>query len=187
MIDTEKLRHYVSEGRMVYGVCALLITLNLGFYIFISSPGNAKILEMKQAYMSLKGEKERLESSDISSRLARDYLRAVENDIGEVMKRLPDQGSMTDIIQRIHSLAKKEGLAITSASYSSGGEKGGDIVSNVISFPLSGDYRKLRRFIYGLENLEYLISIDDLNISASRGSDVSLSIRISVYFRAGKA
>ncbi len=97
-------------------------------------------------------------------------------------------GGMTSVIKDVFDLAGKNRLKIPSSSYkkisSDGGEAGG-LAHYTISFPVQGRYRRIRKFIYGLETLPYPLVLEELAFSRSRvkgaKGDIELKMRLSVY------
>ena len=64
--------------------------------------------------------------------------------------------------------------------------EGTDLTRFQITIPLVGGYPNLRQFINELESSERLFIIDSVELTGARGGGVmlSLTIRISTYFRA---
>ncbi len=80
--------------------------------------------------------------------------------------------------------AKKSALSISSARYSPPAREGKYLIRHDISFPVEGPYKNIRKFIYKLEKMPYLMTIDDLALTSKEKQTVSVTIRISLYLRA---
>jgi len=185
LIKIRQIRQYFNEGKVLYCTVAVLALANLVFFLLVLGPKKEESNRLKAEISLLKKESAQLHQANEKKRAQLKYIEQFKADAGLFIDKLPPQGKLTKLIQDIHKLAKKEGLLIKSASYSQARGEGNDIVSNTISFPLTGTYRQIRKFIYNVEKTDYPISIDDLSISSSWGRNVSLSIKLSCYFQAG--
>ena len=185
MTIIRQIRQYFDEGKVLYCTVAVLALANLAFFLLVLAPKKEASNNLKAELSLLKKERFQIQQANEKKRAQREHIEKFKVDAGLFIDKLPSQGKLTKLIQDVHKLAKKEGLIIKSASYSPAKGKGGDILSSTISFPLTGTYRQIRKFIYNIEKMDYPISIDDLNISKSWGRNVSLSIKLSCYFQAG--
>ncbi|MBE9537162.1 MAG: type 4a pilus biogenesis protein PilO [Proteobacteria bacterium] len=185
MIIIQQIRQYLNEGKILYCTVAVLSMANLAFYLLVLGPKKEESNNFKNEFSLLKKESVQLRRANEKKRVQLKHIEQFRSDAGLFIDKLPPQGKLTKLIQDIHKLARKERLIIKSASYSQAKGTGGDILSNSISFPLTGTYRQIRKFIYNIEKMDYPISIDDLSISKSWGKNVSLSIKLSCYFQAG--
>ncbi len=181
----ESIRIYLDAGRLFYTLTAAVVAANLIFYAAVNRPQRDKVEDLEGEYFTLREERTRLRGE---LKEKHEYSRTVEElrrEIDGFVGGLPPVESITDIIREIHGTAKRAGLTIRSAKYSPAKGKEEELLRFTISLPLTGNYRNIRRFIYDLERMPYLMSIDDLNLSSSRGGSVSLSLNLSVYFRKG--
>lgn len=184
MIIIQQARQYFNEGKILYCTVAVLVLANLAFFLLVLGPEKVGSINLKTELSLLKKESAQLRQRIEKKHEEHKYIEQFKADAGLFIDQLPPQSKLTSLIQDLHKLAKKEGLIIKSASYSPAKGKEQDILSNSISFPLTGTYRQIRKFIYNVEKMKYPISIDDLSISKSWGRNVSLSIKLSCYFQA---
>lgn len=185
MIIIQQARQYFNEGKILYCTVAILVLLNFAFLLLVLAPKKEESNSLKAELLLLKKESAQLRQTIETKHEQKKYIKQFKIGTGLFFDKLPPQGKLTSLIQDLHKLARKEGLIIKSASYSQAKKKERDILSNTISFPLTGTYKQIRKFIYNVEKMEYSISIDDLSISKSWGRNVSLSIKLSCYFQAG--
>lgn len=182
------IRNYINENRLFYGAVSAILLGNLIFLVLFVNPEKRRVKNLKKEYFLLRNEKaERTEEY----RAKIDYFARIENarkDLASFLDLLPHQNEITHIISEIHKMAEKEKLSIKSAKYSSPKDYGTKLVRYSISFPLVGSYRQIRKFIYHLEKMPYLMSIDELNLASdNRFGGVSLSLQLSVYLGRGEA
>lgn len=182
----EHFKIYLDENRLFYSLAAALLLVNLIFFLALLKPQSDKVEGLKKEYFSLRKERTRVRE-ELKGRLA--YSKKIEDlekDVDAFIRKLPSEGGMTEIIKKLHVLARKAGLSIRSAKYSPSREKEKELRRLTISLPLVGSYKSIRKFIYYLEEMPYLMSIDDLSLSSNERETVSLSLNVSIYFRAGR-
>ena len=110
-------------------------------------------------------------------------INTMESDINSFVSELPTEREMTRIIKELHALARKSGITIKAAKYTPSRGKNKDLLHYAIVTPVSGSYRQVRKFIYKIEKMPYLMNIEDLAITSGKENAVSLSLKISIYFR----
>lgn len=185
MTILQQIKQYLNEGKVLYATVAVLATLNIVFYVLVLAPKKEESMRIKRDLSLLKTESGKLQIANEKMRMQLKYIEQFKADRGIFIEKLPQQSELTNLIQSIHKMAREEGLIIKSATYSPSKGKEDNILSNTISFPLTGTYKQIRKFIYNLERMDYPISIDDLSIASSWGRNVSLSVKLSCYFQAG--
>jgi len=180
----ESVKRYINESKTYYSIAAFFIILNLGFQFIIIDSKENRAEELREEFFSLRKEKLRAgqELKEIQGKISR--MEEMSKDLKTFIAELPDRGDMTRIIQELHKLASKSGLKISASKHAQSYEKDYGLIKYTISFPISGSYRQIRKFIYDLEKLPYLMSIDDITISSNKKRKVSLPVTMSIYFRA---
>lgn len=180
----ENVKRYIDESKTYYSFAAFFIILNLLFQFMIIDSKNDKAEELRREFFSLR--KEKLRASQELKDAEINFFRAekMNKDLKSFIAELPGASDMTGIIQKLHRLASKSGLKISASKHAQSYEKDYGLIKYTVSFPIRGSYRKIRKFIYALEKLPYLMSIDDITIATNEKLEVSLPVKISIYFKA---
>lgn len=181
-----KIKKYFDESRMFYSAAIALLAINLIFSYAFLRPGWERAEELNLEYFSLRKDKTKMREEIGRHRASSASIEEMETDIGTFIKELPTEMEMTRIIEKIHSLAGKSGLAIREAKYTPSTDRNKELIHYTIVTPLSGPYLKVREFIYNMEKMPYLMNIEDLGLSSGKENTVSLSLKTSVYFRNNK-
>ena len=92
---------------------------------------------------------------------------------------------MTRIQQVLRSIAAEFRIDPESIDYNTADVEDSDLIRFQVTLPLVGGYPNLRHFIDRVETAPYLAIIDSIELTGSRegGQMLSLTIRISTYFR----
>ncbi|MBE9503472.1 MAG: type 4a pilus biogenesis protein PilO [Proteobacteria bacterium] len=178
-----EIKKYFAESRIFYSAAIILLIINLFFSYAYLRPEWKKAEELSREYFSLRKEK-----SGVRAELKRqqDYaslIKTMESDISSFVGELPAEREMTRIIKEMHALARKSGVTIKAAKYTPSIGKNKDLLHYTIVAPVSGSYSQVRKFIYNIEKVPYLMNIEDLGLTSGKENAVSLSLKISVYFR----
>jgi Tfp pilus assembly protein PilO len=172
----------------VAAVLGVLLAVNVGFYLFLNMPrlkaladltsgrdeGRRALVESTRACQTMQDLVTRYD--DETARLDRFYVDRV----GTQFER------MTRIQQGLRAIAVEFRIDPESIDYSTSDVEGSDLTRFQVSIPLVGGYPNLRHFINRVETTPYLATIDSIELAGSRegGAMLSLTIRISTYFRA---
>ncbi len=182
----QSAQKYFNENRGGYSTALLLLLANIIFYFAIVAPNSTRIEQSKLEYFNLRKSHAKIENELLETKARIINIGAMETDIKQFLGELPTPSAMTGLGRAIHKLAKKNRLEMRSVKYSLPQKKKEDILVYAVSLPVTGSYKQVRRFIYHLEKMPYLMTIDNLNLSASKGNKVSLNLNISFYFKAAK-
>jgi len=179
------IKNYFDENRLFYAAALTLFIANVIILFTAIHPGRRKVEDLNREYFVLRKEKTKINEDLKRKEAYSSKIAVLRKDMESFISELPHQKEMTSIIKKIHSLAGKEGLKIRTVKYSRIGIKDEKISASLISFPLTGRYRQVRKLIYNLEKMPYLMSIDGLDITSKKLKTVSLSLRVSIYFKKG--
>lgn len=182
MLETMKM--YIAEGRRFYLVAGAAFILNVIFLTALVLPNSADVDVLKDDYSSFR--KDRTSKREELKMIADSgvALETMNGDIEAFLNSLPDEATMSGIVREFHRQAKRSALSISSAKYSPPAKEGNYLIKYDISFPVSGLYKNIRKFIYNLEKMPYLMSIHDPALTSKGDRTVSVAIRISLYLRA---
>lgn len=172
----------------VSAVLGVLLLLNLGFYLMLNLPRLQALADLTSGRDAVRQE---LASKSRDCRAMRDLVARYDEESSTLQdffdRRLGRQiETMTAIQQEIRSMAVKFRIDPDSIDYRPAKVEGTDLTRFQITIPLVGGYPNLRQFINELETSERLFIIDSVELTGARGGGamLSLTIRISTYFRA---
>lgn len=177
------MKMYLVEGRRFYLVAGVALVFNIIFLISLVLPNNAHVEALKNDYSSIrKGRASKVEALKmIASSVS--ALETMHDDIDMFLNSMPEKVTMSGIVREFHRKAKKSALSISSSKYSPPVRAGKYLIRYDISFPVSGLYKNIRKFIYNLEKMPYLMTIDAPALISKDGQIVSVAIKISLYLR----
>jgi Tfp pilus assembly protein PilO len=171
----------------VVALLGVLLLLNVGFYVFLNLPRlqalsnlaagrdevRRTLVEITNSCKSMQDLVARYDQE--STRLEQFYAER----LGTQLER------MTRIQQGLRAIATEFRIDPESMDYTSNDLEGSDLVRFGVTIPLVGGYPNLRHFINRVETSPYLAIIDSIELAGSRegGAMLSLTIRISTYFR----
>lgn len=114
--------------------------------------------------------------------------RKGRKDLRKFQNAIPLRTDFTTLIKELFSLAKGAGLDINRITYEPKEEPKQGMLRYALVFSVSGQYGQIKKFIFSLEQSKRLIAIEKLSLNSGRDSEgekVSLSLRLSTYFRTG--
>ena len=172
----------------VSAVLGVLLLLNLGFYLLLNMPRLQALSDLTSGRDAVRQE---LAIRSRDCRAMRDLVAQYDEESSALQdffdRRLGKQiETMTAIQQEIRSMAVQFRIDPDSIDYRPAKVEGTDLTRFQITIPLVGGYPNLRQFINELESSARLFIIDSIELTGARGGGVmlSLTIRISTYFRA---
>lgn len=102
---------------------------------------------------------------------------------------LPSLRNFSGLIGDLYTLADKCNLEISRIAYAQKALPESDILSYDLKFSLSGSYDELKRFIYGLEESNRLIVMEQISLNSAKGEEggasVTLTLSLTTYFGTG--
>jgi len=185
----KKIRFDLREDLWrVSAALGVLLLLNLGFYLLLNMPRLRALSDLTSGRDAVRQE---LAVRSRDCRAMRDLVAQYDEESSTLQdffdRRLGRQiETMTAIQQEIRSMAVQFRIDPESIDYRPAKVEGTDLTRFQITIPLVGGYPNLRQFINELESSTRLFIIDSIELTGARGGGVmlSLTIRISTYFRA---
>ena len=160
------------RGRVVVAALAVLV-LNIIVSIYVVSP-------LADTEGALKTRVERMESgtAEGAGGVQRSY-----DDLLTFRARLSSKEELTATLSKIFKAAKRQGLTIKSSNYSPGKPDAFGVSRYTVSFPVSGVYGKIKKFIHDLESMKTPLAVKELALSrSSKGNLIELNVTLSAYF-----
>jgi len=135
---------------------------------------------------------DRLASLDASYKRTGDAIRRYKDfvkgrdDLEKFKMMLASRQDYTDVIKKVYTLARKNGMDYKSfGAQSSELNQVGGLEQLSFTLPVSGSYRDTRRFISDVETSDLFLNINNLSLATGTGNSgaITLSIGLSTYVR----
>lgn len=112
-----------------------------------------------------------------------------EEDYERFQALLPPLRNFSELIGDLYALATSSNLEIGQITYVEKVIPESNILSYSLKFSLIGTYSELKRFVYGLEDLDRLVVIEQIALNSTKGDAgeglVNLSMGLTTYFSRG--
>ena len=168
-----KLLHSRASRRLRVStaVCAGLIALNVLLYTLIVSPASARLAENRQRYSEFK----------------KQYADAVlfqkqKQVVAGIVSDIPRQKDVPLLIKELVQTSRRLNLSVDAVSSDIPQPGSGGLTMLTFTFPASGSYPDVKRFIYEVETSARLVGIQDLKLTSDRGR-VKLQMKLVTYIR----
>jgi hypothetical protein len=112
--------------------------------------------------------------------------RELKKFYGDVLP--PDQSAARRILRtKIEELAEASNVKKGQEAFEPKHERGSDLAKLMATVILTGEYRNIRRLIYGLETAPEFIILENVALSQvqERDQTLNVAVRIATYYRAG--
>lgn len=107
-----------------------------------------------------------------------------QQELAALFDSLPEEKDVTDTLAKIYTIASKTGVELKRAGYHLD-DKDSPRVEYGISFPMTGDYARIRAFLSGVLANNPAVSLDQVNFQRDRISDSTLKadVRMTIFLR----
>jgi Tfp pilus assembly protein PilO len=107
-----------------------------------------------------------------------------QNELASFYDSLPDEKNVTDILAMIYSTAETSGLQFKEAAYHLE-EKNKHLTEYTVTFPVTGEYGKIRVFVSRVLASYPAIALDQIDFQRDRISDTMLkaNIRMTMFLK----
>lgn len=175
------------RARVMLVAAAVLVGLNLGFFLLVVQPARARIRQEEAQVQELRGRVRRLQREGRAEAALLTAWRQAE----EFRAGFPSRAALVDFLGGLTRLANRVGVEVPSVNYTPEAAKdrekaeGRDgLVRLAISMGVEGTYPRIRRFIYELEKMRRHLVIEELNLQDPRGANqLQLKLTMAAYFR----
>lgn len=178
----------LGKKETIVVIAVIIILLTIAFWMFAYRPTINEKNKLKSQQEEVKNE---IQSNQVTlQRLqeVRNNASKVEAEIIRIMSRLPSNPEIPSLLIQLKDVAEKSGVEINSFKPSTPKENGNYKVMNIdlsVSSKFNnvpGNGGSLIEFLYRLENMQRVISVESVNIVRSGNEDnLTVSIRISAY------
>jgi type IV pilus assembly protein PilO len=164
---------------------ATLLVLNIVAFALLTFLASPRINALERQYISLQNKVREGRQAGREAERPQTIYRQGKEDLKKFWAAIPPQKDFTALIGEIFSLAKNAGLAIDQITYTPKEEEKG-LLSDALSFTVTGKYEQVKKFIFSLEQSKRLIALEQISLSGGEQSgkeQVSLHLKLSTYFR----
>ena len=171
----------------IAGACGALLLLNLGFYTLVNLPRLRLLADLAEGRTQALSNLKTAEQRDAAMR---GLVRRYDEEVGRLEEfyanRLGTKAErLTSIQKEVRTIATEFRIDPNSIDYHPEKLEKTDLVRFQMNVPLEGGYPNLRQFISRVESSKHLLTVDSVELTGSQGGGamLSLTIRISAYFR----
>lgn len=110
--------------------------------------------------------------------------RAPEEQLDEFYRMFPESRNMPEYLEKIFSSARKQGISLDQGEYKVTRTKEGNLVSFQMTFPVKGDYPRIRKYLAALLADIPVLSLQQVQFKRQKvgNSLVDANIRLGLYF-----
>jgi Tfp pilus assembly protein PilO len=116
----------------------------------------------------------------------REVLKRGRADVKMFWDKIPERADFPKLINDVSSLARMAGLKVNRIQYNPEEIPGKKMLRYELNFSVTGEYPKVKKFIYLIEKSGRIISIDEVSFQGkneAQSSSVQMSIRLSTLFK----
>lgn len=167
----------IGRNRKLQGAalaCCSLLLLDLLFYGAIVRPGAVKHAERESRI------------NELRKRHAVGVLyQQQRKGIGALVTSMPTQKDMPLLVKELEQAARRLGLRVGPVNYDIPRTGAEGIAMLTFSFPVTGRYADLKRFVYEVETSARLVGIDALDIKTDQKGE-ALTLKLMTYVKTGE-
>lgn len=118
------------------------------------------------------------------------HVASLAIDLQNFYAQIPPPEGLGEFIGQLYALATDAGIDIAQVNYAIKDLEGLPLFAYQLSFAVSGDYTKLKKFIHLLENSPSLIIVDQItldNAGQKNSGSVRLQIQVQTVFREARS
>ncbi|MHB8844293.1 MAG: type 4a pilus biogenesis protein PilO [Nitrospirota bacterium] len=157
--------------RVIGAICVGLIALNLLVYAFAVAPAVERLAKGRRQYAETKREHAEAVLFQKQKKL-----------LSGLIEGIPTQKDVPLLIKELMQTARRLHLAVDAVSSDIPTPGASGLTMLTFTFPASGAYADVKRFIYEVETSKRLVGIQDLKLSSEKGR-VKLQLKLVTYIR----
>ncbi len=148
------------------------ILLAVGWYFLLISPIQSEIADTQAELESLRQQELILQTELNRLRRIKDAELQYTTAVSELNTAIPPTPELGSLIDQLEILAEASGVAWRNASYTDPGDESDTGVREIgVNVSVSGQYFQILGYLYGIADLDRLVRVDGLNISASESPE----------------
>lgn len=156
---------------LLFGIL-IAILLAVGWYFLLISPIQTEIADNEAQLESLRQQELILQTELNRLRRIKDAELQYTTAVSELNTAIPPTPELGSLIDQLEILAEASGVGWRNASYTNPGEESDTGVREIgVNVSVSGQYFQILGYLYGIADLDRLVRVDGLNISASESPE----------------
>jgi Tfp pilus assembly protein PilO len=160
--------------RTIALICAVLVSANVLFYLFVASPSAAGLRELGSR------------SAELRQRNAEAVqFQKQKRDFAGIKTGLQTQKDMPLLVKDLVQTARRLNLRVGPISYDIPKPGTGGLAMLTFSFPAEGRYPDIKRFIYETETSPRLVGIQNVKLDGEKGG-VKLQVKLVTYIKSSE-
>ena len=117
---------------------------------------------------------------------AREVLKRGRADLNTFWDMIPDRADFPKLVDDVSSLARMAGLTVNRVQYNPEEISGKKLLRYGLNFSVTGEYPKVKKFIFLIEKSERILIIDEVSFQGkneAQSAGVQMSVRLSTLFK----
>ena len=156
---------------LLFGIL-IAILLAVGWYFLLISPIQSEIADNGAQLESLQQQELILQTELNRLRRIKDAELQYPTAVSEPNTAIPPTPELGSLIDQLEILAEASGVGWRNASYTNPGDESDTGVREIgVNVSVSGQYFQILGYLYGIADLDRLVRVDGLNISASESPE----------------
>ncbi len=157
--------------RTIALICAVLISANVLFYLFVAAPSAAGLRELGSRHAELR--KRHAEAMQFQKQ---------KQALAGIKTGIQTQKDMPLLVKDLVQTARGLNLRVGPINYDIPKPGSGGLAMLTFSFPAQGRYPDIKRFIYETETSPRLVGIQDVELDSEKDG-VKLQVKLVTYIR----
>lgn len=156
---------------LLFGVL-IFILLAVGWYFLLISPIQSEIADNDAQVETLRQQELILQTELNRLRRIKDAELQYTTAVSELNTAIPATPELGSLIDQLEILAEASGVGWRNASYTDPSDESDTGVREIgVNVAVSGQYFQILGYLYGIADLDRLVRVDGLNISASESPE----------------
>lgn len=152
---------------------ALLLMLSAGFYFTAIAAEKLRLANARDSVVEFQKHGRRIE-------------RSPELLLTAFYRQFPDEKNLLPSIEKIFSMAKDHGISLERGEYKLTSDKQGRLMRFQMTFPIRGEYPKIRKYLDGLRTEIPASSLESLQLERQKVGEVAVDARIRLALYLGQ-
>jgi Tfp pilus assembly protein PilO len=151
-------------------VAFVLLAVTAAWWFFLISPRNARIVELGDDRDAAVAEADRLRAAIAQLQSVQENDVAYLAAIGKLEAGIPERAELAVFIEEVTALAEDVGVNLEAISPAEPiPVQGLDAYEIAVSLAMTGEYFELLGFLFGLDDMERIVVVDSVSITATSG------------------
>ncbi len=164
-------------SRRIVALCVLFFLLVTAvWYFFLLSPRNGRITDLDDQLQNAIVEGDSLRAAAVALRQVQENDVAFLAAIGQMEAGIPEEAELAVFIEEVTALAADTGIDIQSFAPSEPAASTGMPLYEIsVTMAMEGEYFELLGFLFGLDDMERIVVVEGISITAGGGGGTDLT------------